>query len=70
MVVVLLGSLLATAGLWAATLGSNAAFPLSVNTGLVITVTIAVLGFSMLAGLLSIRRIARADPAEAAGGTH
>ena len=69
-VVVLLGSVLATTGLWAATLGANAAVPLSVSTRMVITVTMAVLGSSMLAGLLSIRRIARADPAEAAGGTH
>jgi putative ABC transport system permease protein len=67
---VLLGSLLATAALWAATLGSNPAFPLSVEGGLVIAVTIAVLLSSILAGLLSIRRIARADPAEAARGTH
>jgi putative ABC transport system permease protein len=68
-VLVLLGSLLATTALWAATLGSNPAFPLSVDWGLVLTVTIAVLLFAILAGLLSIRRIARADPAEAARGT-
>jgi putative ABC transport system permease protein len=68
--VVLLGSLLAAAGLWAATLGSNPAFPLSVDRNLVLTVTIGVLSFSILTGLLSIRRIARADPAEAARGTH
>jgi putative ABC transport system permease protein len=67
---VLAGSLLATAVLWAATLGSNPAFPLSVDGGLVITVTGAVLVSSVLAGLLSVRRIARADPAEAARGVH
>ena len=67
---VLLGSLIATGVLWAATLGSNPAFPLSVDGRLVLTVTIAVLVFSVLAGLLSIRRIARADPAQAAQGTN
>jgi putative ABC transport system permease protein len=65
---VLLGSLLATGVLWLATLSSNPGFPLSVDGRLVITVTAAVLVFSMLAGLLSIRRIARSDPAEAAQG--
>ena len=69
-ILVLLGSLLATGALWAATLGSNPAFPLSVNVRLVLTVTIAVLVFSILAGLLSIRRIARAEPAQAAQGTN
>jgi ABC-type lipoprotein release transport system permease subunit len=49
-------------------LSSNPGFPLSVDGRLVITVTAAVLVFSMLAGLLSIRRIARSDPAEAAQG--
>ena len=64
------GSLLATAALWAVTLGSNPSFPLSVEAGLVLTVTLAVLVFSILAGLLSIRRIAKAEPAAAAQGTH
>ena len=68
-ILVLLGSLLATAALWIATLGSNPAFPLSVDTRLVIVVTLAVLVFSVLAGLLSIRRIARIEPAAAAQGT-
>ena len=67
-ILVLLGSLLATAGLWAATLGSSASFPLAVDATLVGVVTIAVLVFSVLAGLLSIRRIAKAEPAEAARG--
>jgi putative ABC transport system permease protein len=67
---VLLGSLLATGLLWVATLGANPAFPLSVDGDLVLTVTAAVLVFSVLAGMLSIRRIARADPAEAAQGVH
>lgn len=69
-ILVLVGSLLATAVLWSVTLGASPAFPLSVDGTLVITVTIAVLIFSILAGLLSIRRIARAEPAEAAQGTH
>jgi putative ABC transport system permease protein len=69
-VLVLLGSLLASALLWVATLGATPAFPLSVDGGLVLTVTAAVLAFSALAGMLSIRRIARADPAEAAHGGH
>jgi putative ABC transport system permease protein len=69
-VIVLLGSLVATGVLWGATLGSSPAFPLSVDRGLVLTVTIAVLGCSVLAGLLSVRRIAVADPAEAAHGAH
>ncbi len=69
-ILVLLGSLLATVALWLATLGSNPAFPLSVDTRLVLIVTFAVLVSSVLAGLLSIRRIARAEPAAAAQGTH
>jgi putative ABC transport system permease protein len=68
-ILVALGSLIATGALWAATLGSNPAFPLSVDVGLVLSVTAAVLVSSSLAGLLSIRRIAKTDPAEAAQGT-
>ncbi len=68
--VVLVGSLLATGVLWAATLGANPAFPLAVDRGLVVTVTAAVLVSSVLAGVLSIRRIARANPADAAQGLH
>jgi putative ABC transport system permease protein len=67
-VVVLIGALLATVGLWVATLGSSASFPLTVDATLVGAITIAVLVFSVLAGLLSIRRIARVEPAEAARG--
>ena len=67
---VLLGSLLATAALWAATLrGRNPAFPLSVEGGLVITVTIAVL-LSRSSQGYSPSAASRADPAEAARGTH
>ncbi len=67
-VLVLLGSMLATAALWAATLGSSASFPLSVDATLVVAITFAVMVFSILAGLLSVRRIARVEPAEAARG--
>jgi putative ABC transport system permease protein len=67
-VVVLIGALLATVGLWVATLGSSASFPLTVDATLVGAITIAVLVFSVLAGLLSIRRIAGVEPAEAARG--
>ncbi|MBT8246673.1 MAG: ABC transporter permease [Acidimicrobiia bacterium] len=68
-ILVLLGSVFGTLLLMGATLGSNPAFPLSVDVRLVLTVTVAVLVFSVLSGLLSVRRIARADPAEAAQGT-
>lgn len=67
-VIVLLGSLLATAVLWLATLGSDPGFPISIDVGLVVSVTAAVLLSSIGAGVLSIRRIARADPADAAQG--
>ncbi len=68
-ILVLIGSLVATGALWAATLASNPAFPLSVDVSLVLSVTAAVLVSSILAGLLSIRRIAKTEPAQAAQGT-
>ena len=64
-----IGSLIATGALWVATLGSNPAFPLSVDLGLVLSVTAAVLVSSSLVGLLSIRRIAKTEPSQAAQGT-
>lgn len=67
-VVVAVGALLATAVLWLATLGSNPAFPLSVDGRLVATITGVVMVFSILAVLLAMRRVARADPADAAQG--
>jgi putative ABC transport system permease protein len=67
-ILVLIGSFLATFALWAATLASNPAFPLSVDLSLVVSVTAAVLVSSILVGLLSIRRIAKVEPAEAAQG--
>jgi putative ABC transport system permease protein len=66
---VTLGSIIGAGLLWLATLGANPAFPLAVDGRLVLTAAVAVLGASMLAALLSVRRIARADPAEAAQGT-
>jgi putative ABC transport system permease protein len=66
LIVVLAGAALATGVLWLATLGSNPAFPLAVDGRLVMTATGAVLIASVLAGLLSIRRVARADAASAA----
>ena len=69
-ILVVLGSLIGSGILWLATLGSNPAFPLAVDGRLVLIVSVAVLGSSILAGLLSVRRIARADPADAAQGIH
>ena len=69
-ILVVLGSLIGSGILWLATLGSSPAFPLTVDGRLVIVVSVAVLGSSILAGLLSVRRIARADPADAAQGIH
>ena len=67
-ILVLIGSFLATFALWAATLASNPAFPLSVDLSLVVSVTGAVLVSSILVGLFSIRRIAKVEPADAAQG--
>lgn len=47
--------------------GIQTGIPVSLNASTVITTIIAVLAFSLLAGLLSIRRIARIDPASAVG---
>jgi putative ABC transport system permease protein len=66
-VVVLVASALATALLGVAAANSSAAFPIALDARLAVTVTLAVLGFSLLASMLSVRRIARLDPVEAAG---
>lgn len=66
-VMVLLSVATATALLEVAARNSSSAFPLRVDVRLVVTATIAVLAFSLIASLLSVRRIARADPVEAAG---
>jgi putative ABC transport system permease protein len=55
----------ATALLGIAASLSSDAFPLRVDFGLVVTATLAVLVFSLLASLISVRRIGRVDPAEA-----
>jgi putative ABC transport system permease protein len=47
--------------------GLNTGLPVSLDPGLIIGTVIAVLVFSLVAGLLSIRRIARIDPATAVG---
>jgi putative ABC transport system permease protein len=66
-VMVLLSVVVATALLGVAALRSSAAFPLRVDPRLVGTATLAVLTFSLVASLISVRRIARLDPVEAAG---
>lgn len=66
--VVLMASLLATGLLALALSGLSSGLPVSVDPVLVLTVTSAVLFGGLLAGLVSIRRIAAIDPAEAASG--
>ncbi len=66
-VMVLLGVIIATALLGVAAFNSSSAFPLRVDARLVGTATLAVLTFSLVASLVSVRRIARVDPVEAAG---
>ena len=66
-VVVVVASLLATGLLALAGLNSSAAFPIGVDTRLVVTATVAVLACSLAVSLMSVRRIARLDPVEAAG---
>jgi putative ABC transport system permease protein len=66
-VMVGMGVTLATALLGVAALNSSSAFPLRVDPRLVAITTLAVLAFSLLASLVSVRRIAHLDPVEAAG---
>ena len=63
--VVLVAAAAATALLGIAAALSSDAFPLRVDVRLVVTATAAVLVFSLLASLVSIRRIGRVDPIEA-----
>lgn len=63
--VVLVAAAAATALLGIAAALSSDAFPLRVDFGLVVTATAAALVFSLLASLVSIRRIGRVDPVEA-----
>ncbi len=66
-VVVLLASAIAVVLTLLAVRGLNSGIPVSLSPGLVIATVGAVLVFSLLAGLLSIRRISRIDPFTAAG---
>jgi putative ABC transport system permease protein len=65
--VVLLASAIAIALTVLAVRGLNTGLPVSLEPGLVVGVVLSVWIFSLLAGLLSIRRIARIDPATAVG---
>jgi putative ABC transport system permease protein len=64
--VVLVAVGLATGLLGVASLTSQAAFPITVDPGLVLAVLAAVLASALLAGGAAVRRIARLDPASAA----
>lgn len=66
-VVVLLASVIAVILTLLAVRGLNSGIPVSLSPGLVAGVVLSVLVFSLLAGLLSIRRITKIDPATAAG---
>lgn len=66
-IVVLLASVVAVALTLLAVQGLNTGIPVSLQPGLVIGTVLGVLVFSLLAGLLSVRRIARIDPFSAAG---
>jgi putative ABC transport system permease protein len=65
--VVLLASVIAVALTLLAVQGLNTGLPVTIEPGLIIGVVLSVWIFSLLAGLLSIRRIARIDPASAVG---
>lgn len=66
-VVVLIASAIALALTLLAVRGLNTGIPVSLEPSLVIGTILAVLLFSLASGLLSIRRIARIDPATAVG---
>lgn len=65
--VVLLAALIAVLLTYGAVQGLSTGIPVALSPILVIGTVLAVLVFSLLAGLLSIRRIATIDPATAAG---
>lgn len=65
--VVLIASGIALGLTYLAVQGLNTGIPVRLEPGLILTTVGAVLVFSLLAGLLSIRRIARIDPATATG---
>lgn len=66
-IVVLLASAIAVLLTLLAVRGLNSGIPVSLSPSLVIGVVVSVLVFSLLAGLLSIRRITKIDPFTAAG---
>jgi len=65
--VVLAASVIAIALTFFAVQGLNTGIPVRLQPGLVVGTVVAVLVFSLLAGMLSIRRITRIDPATAVG---
>ncbi|MFM1966965.1 MAG: hypothetical protein RL134_2690 [Actinomycetota bacterium] len=65
--VVLLASVIAVGLTLLAVQGLNTGLPVTIEPSLIIGVVLSVWIFSLLAGLLSIRRIARIDPASAVG---
>ena len=65
--VVLIASAIAIGLTVLAVRGLNTGLPVSLEPGLIVGVVLSVWIFSLLAGLLSIRRIARIDPASAVG---
>ncbi|MDQ1246626.1 MAG: hypothetical protein QG597_994 [Actinomycetota bacterium] len=66
-IVVLVASALAVLLTLLAVRGLNTGIPVTLQPGLIFGTVLAVLIFSLLAGLLSIRRIVRIDPATAVG---
>lgn len=66
-VMVLLGAGVATGLLGLAVVTSSPSFPLRLDLRLAAFTTLAVLAFSVLASFVSLRRIARLDPVDAAG---
>jgi putative ABC transport system permease protein len=66
-VVVLLASILAVGLVLLAVQGLNTGLPVTLEPTTIIGTVLAVLVFSLIAGLLSIRRIVRIDPATAVG---
>ena len=65
--VVIVASVLAVGLTLLAVQGLNTGIPVQLDPVLIVTTVLAVLVFSLLAGLLSIRRISRIDPATAVG---
>jgi len=65
--VVLVASAIAVGLTWLAVRGLNTGLPAQLSPTLIVGTIAAVLIFSLLAGLLSIRRIASIDPASATG---